>query len=101
MRKALNTTLDRVYTTSDNMSSLKQPSPEALEVVARAANGDIRAALNSLQFLVKEGKYTDGMTTIMGKVTVKKGKKRKAGGKVKDIDSTDLYVLSDLGVVTG
>lgn len=93
MRKALNTTLDRVYKASDSMSSLKQPSPEALEVVARAANGDIRAALNSLQFLVKEGKYIDGMTSIMGKIVVKKGKKRKAGGKVKDIDSSELYAI--------
>ena len=79
MTKALNAILEREY--ADNPSV--RPSSRAVQLVIEASNGDIRSALNTLQFIVGE----PAGNTVMnedGNKTKKKGKKRKTGGKVKE-----------------
>lgn len=78
MKKALNAVLDREY----EGDSSSRPSSQVLELVAQASDGDIRSALNTLQFLMQ--KSADERAAALEGQAAKKGKKRKSNGKVKD-----------------
>lgn len=77
MKKALNAVLDREY--AGNKSD--RPSAQVVDLVIQASDGDIRSALNTLQFLME--KSTEERTAVLEDAP-KKGKKRKSDGKVKD-----------------
>ena len=77
MKKALNAILDREY----QSSSSKRPSQRAVQLVIEASDGDIRSALNTLQFIVGDAAPISEVALENAK---KKGKKRKSSGKVKD-----------------
>lgn len=59
MRKALNRTLDRIYSQDSNSPSApprsSRPSTATLDLLIAHSSGDIRSALMSLQFLASEG----------------------------------------------
>ena len=83
MKKALISIVDREY--AHNPS--QKPSQKAIQLVMEAADGDIRSALNTLQFVV--GNKTSATSTELEGAAAaaggsKKGKKRKASGKVKE-----------------
>lgn len=77
MKKALNAILDREY----ESSSSKRPSQRAVQLVIEASDGDIRSALNTLQFIVGDVAPISEFALENAK---KKGKKRKSSGKAKD-----------------
>lgn len=77
MKKALNAILDREYATS----SSTRPSQRAVQLVIEASDGDIRSALNTLQFIVGDAAP---ISEVALEAVKKKGKKRKSGGKVKE-----------------
>lgn len=79
MKKALNAILDREYAES----SSKRPSQRAVQLVIEASDGDIRSALNTLQFIVGDAAPISEVALDNVK---KKGKKRKSNGKAKDDD---------------
>lgn len=81
MKKALNAILDREYA---DMPA-KRPSARAVQLVIEASDGDIRSALNTLQFIVGEGSSgsTPNLLEVV-EVGKTKGKKRKSNGKVKE-----------------
>jgi cell cycle checkpoint protein len=83
MKKALNAVLDREFE-GDQTS---RPSQKALELVMQASDGDIRSALNTLQFLT--GQSAEERAALESKAS-KKGKKRKSNGKVKDEDADQI-----------
>ena len=72
MKKTLAVVADRDW---ENAKQSK-PSADDLLVVTQASDGDIRSALNTLQFVLGSGQ---ALETDTGK----KGKKRKSTGKVK------------------
>ncbi|GAA5883191.1 hypothetical protein JCM3774_002414 [Rhodotorula dairenensis] len=98
MRKALNRTLDRIYSSETSLPSssstatsrASRPSTATLDLLIAHSSGDIRSALMSLQFLASEGNGAGGgHLTSLGtgakggpaiKGGGKKGKKRKRGG---------------------
>lgn len=78
MKKALNAVLDREF----ENDSRGRPSAQALDLVIQASDGDIRSALNTLQFLT--GKSAEERAAALENAGTKKGKKRKSNGKVKE-----------------
>lgn len=82
MKKALNAILDREYEARPD----KRPSQRAVQLVIEAADGDIRSALNTLQFVVGGAAPTSEEALRLAK---KKGKKRKSGGKVNDDEADE------------
>lgn len=92
MRKALNRTLDRIYSDDSDSPSApprsSRPSIATLDLLIAHSSGDIRSALMSLQFLASEGGGGGGghLTSLGtgakgrgGALKGKKGKKRKRG----------------------
>lgn len=89
MRKALNRTLDRIYSEKENPASApprsSRPSTATLDLLIAHSSGDIRSALMSLQFLASEGGGGGHLTSLgtgakgKGAAKGKKGKKRKRG----------------------
>lgn len=82
MRKALNRTLDRIYSEQANSPSApprsSRPSTATLDLLIAHSSGDIRSALMSLQFLASEGSSGGGHLTSLGT-----GAKGKGGGAIK------------------
>ncbi|KAM0750463.1 Rad17-domain-containing protein [Meredithblackwellia eburnea MCA 4105] len=88
MKKALVKILDRAYSASSSSSSdlspSSRPSTQTLEVIITHSNGDIRSALNMLEFLATNPSAVKGVTNLAaGPEGAKKGKKRGSDGKVK------------------
>lgn len=77
MKKALNAILDREYVTS----SSSRPSQRAVQLVIEASDGDIRSALNTLQFIVGDAAP---ISEVALEAVKRKGKKRKSSGKIKE-----------------
>lgn len=95
MRKALENILDKAYpsTPSKKAKRSQRPSAEAVELIALAANGDIRNALNNLQFLVKEGDRDSAMIQYSIMADVAKSQKKSKRDKNPRLNNADLLVL--------
>jgi cell cycle checkpoint protein len=85
LKKGLDLMLDKALSAKKAL----RPSASAVAAVVRSANGDIRSAVNNLQFLVREGKHAG--LKIMEQAPAK-GKKRARSGKFKDDDDAELCV---------
>ena len=99
MRKALNRTLDRIYSQDSDSPSApprsSRPSTATLDLLIAHSSGDIRSALMSLQFLASEGggghltSLGTGAKGRGGGAKGKKGKKRKRGEEARSSDEEE------------
>ena len=103
MRKALNRTLDRIYSQDSNSPSApprsSRPGTATLDLLIAHSSGDVRSALMSLQFLASEGGGSGGghLTSLGtgakgrggGATKGKKGKKRKRGEEARSSDEEE------------
>lgn len=77
---------------------MQRPSPEAIELVGLAANGDIRNALNNLQFLVKEGDKDSALIQYSILADANKSKKKGRKDKNPRLNNADLSVIFHLAI---
>lgn len=82
MKKALVKILDRAYSSTSSHPAAARPSVQTLEIIIAHANGDIRSALMSLEFLASNPD-AEGVTNLEGGVVKKGSKKRTSDGRLK------------------
>lgn len=73
-----------------------RPSQDTIQLIAHTANGDLRSAINSLQFLSRSGASGNGLNAKAAVPRVKASGKGSRGGKGAKLNSSEevkkLYV---------
>lgn len=83
MQKGLSRVFDKAWEEprQNGKGTLKKPSADVLKLVAQASNGDIRSAVNMLQFLSQRSASSVGSdVAAAGKNKRKRGKAEDASG---------------------
>lgn len=91
LKKGIELLLDKAMPSTGK--KLMRPSAAALTAIIRNSNGDIRSAINNVQFLIREAKHSS--LKILTEAPTK-GKKRTSSGKFKDDDDAELCVCTVL-----
>lgn len=66
-----------------------RPSQDSIQLIAHTANGDLRSAINSLQFLSRNGEQGHGLNTQGANPRIKASGKGSRGGKGAKINTSN------------
>lgn len=66
-----------------------RPSQDTIQLIAHTANGDLRSAINSLQFLSRSGELGNGLNAKAAGPRIKASGKGSRGGKGARINSSE------------
>lgn len=85
-------------------NSKSRPSQDTIQLIAHTANGDLRSAINSLQFLSRSGDADNGLKATTTGPRAKASGKGSRGGKGGKVNASEevkkLYVICDNGDIS-